>query len=188
MATTFEDFRNLSDIAFTKRKKHPSTLFGKLKYYDERDYYDFDEFGSFTDAYEFLKNAKDRYENEGDLFYDNHYDEFAKVENAYESICSLFEELLKIYTLYEINNKISKIGIDGLDWILYSIVNKYEREELPKIKEFLSKVWIEEPTQSPSFAILMDYLSGELSILKTMWGYDEDDELTEEDLQDHLRL
>ena len=54
---------------------------------------------------------------------------------------------------------------------MYSIVNKYEREELPKIKETISEFWMEEPTQSPSFAILMEYLSDELSVLKTMWGY-----------------
>ena len=53
---------------------------------------------------------------------------FAKVENDYDSICSLFEELLKIYTLYEINNKISKIGIDDyIGFCILLLINMNEK-------------------------------------------------------------
>jgi hypothetical protein len=85
---------------------------------------------------------------------------YEKIEQ--ETINFLNKVVLKSYTIYELENKLTPKScfqyLPEIVHILRRMRRKYEEEELPKITKFLAEIWHEEPSQSPSYHLLLEYM------------------------------
>ena len=104
-----------------------------------------------------MKLKKEEEEDEG--YNEDSFDRERDKGELNYLIDTYIRKLLEIYTKNEIEHKFRKMRIQNLEYNLFDVLYEYELKELPKIKETISEFWMEEPTQSPSFAILMEYIS-----------------------------
>ena len=165
MAITFEDFRNLTDLAIKpKNKNQPTTLFGKILSIEDELFL----LNDYEDDMCFNSGSTTSSSEAGTL---RTFTEIETQRRKYNfSIKCSFLELLKAYTENEIKFKLNRIcnsyGNESngrlLEVILIQKLEKallfYEKFQLPKIKQIIAEYWMEEPTQSPSYQIVLQFM------------------------------